>query len=108
MAVGEGSKEPYSPGKLPTRNGEPKDRTSAASPDDDDDDDDDGRDDDDDEDEEDEEEPRLKYATVTNRLNSLFRNGDAVSSFLVAGDKMVGIIDTGELALSDTLLTRCL
>lgn len=45
-------------------------------------------DDDDDEDEE-EEEPELKYATVTKRIGPIFRNGDAVSSFLVSGDKMV-------------------
>ena len=44
------------------------------------------------EDEEDEEEePRLKYAPLTKHLPALYRNGDASSSFLVAGDKMVGI-----------------
>jgi vacuolar protein sorting-associated protein 41 len=42
-----------------------------------------------DEDEEEEEEPRLKYAPLTKNLSSLYRNGDATSSFLVGGDKMV-------------------
>ncbi|KPM44237.1 hypothetical protein AK830_g2303 [Neonectria ditissima] len=50
-------------------------------------------DDDDDEDEEDDddedEEPRLKYARLTQHLGPLYRNGDATSSFLVAGDKMI-------------------
>ena len=41
-----------------------------------------------DEDEEDEE-PLLKYATLTKQLGSIYRNGDATSVFLVAGDKMV-------------------
>ncbi|KAJ5561810.1 hypothetical protein N7535_003728 [Penicillium sp. DV-2018c] len=44
-----------------------------------------GEDESDDEDEE----PRLKYAYLTNHLGSLYRNGDATSSFLVAGDKMI-------------------
>ena len=41
------------------------------------------------EEEEEEEEPRLKYASLTKNLKSVYRNGDATSSFLVAGDKMV-------------------
>ena len=40
------------------------------------------------EDEEEEEEPRLKYATLTRNVSTLYRNGDATSTFLVAGDKM--------------------
>lgn len=40
------------------------------------------------EDEEDEE-PRLKYASLTKHLKSVYRNDDATSAFLVAGDKMV-------------------
>lgn len=47
-----------------------------------------GEDDSDDEDEE----PRLKYAYLTKHLGSVYRNGDATSSFLVAGDKMVCIL----------------
>jgi Ca2+-dependent lipid-binding protein len=38
---------------------------------------------------EDDEEPRLKYAYLTKHLGSVYRNGDATSTFLVAGDKMV-------------------
>lgn len=45
---------------------------------------------DDGEDEEDEEddEPKLKYARLTGSLAAVYRNGDATSAFLVAGDKM--------------------
>lgn len=44
-----------------------------------------------DEDEDDEEdEPRLNYTSLTKYLRTLYRNGDATSTFLVAGDKMVG------------------
>lgn len=51
-------------------------------------------DDEDDEDEEDdddgeEDEPKLKYARLTGHLLPVYRNGDATSAFLVAGDKMV-------------------
>jgi len=44
--------------------------------------------DEEDEDEE-EEEPRLKYAPLTKNLGGLYRNGDATSSFFVAGDKLI-------------------
>ncbi|GJN71488.1 vacuolar protein sorting-associated protein 41 [Purpureocillium lilacinum] len=59
---------------------------------DDDEEDDDGvdeDDDDEDEEEEEEEEPRLKYAPLTQHLRAVYRNGDATSAFLVAGDKMI-------------------
>lgn len=46
-------------------------------------------DEDDESEDEEEEEPRLKYATLTKTVSSLYRNGDASSCFLVAGDKMV-------------------
>lgn len=36
-----------------------------------------------------EDEPRLKYSKLTGGLASVYRNGDATSCFLVAGDKMV-------------------
>ena len=39
--------------------------------------------------EEEDEEPRLKYASLTKHLKPVYRNGDATSAFLVAGDKMV-------------------
>jgi hypothetical protein len=35
-------------------------------------------------------EPVLKYSRLTSHLLPLYRNGDATSSFMVAGDKMVG------------------
>lgn len=50
----------------------------------------DGEEEEDDEDEE-EEEPKLKYARMTTHLGPVYRNGDATSTFLVAGDKMVNI-----------------
>ena len=37
-----------------------------------------------------EDEPKLKYARLTSHLLPVYRNGDATSAFLVAGDKMVG------------------
>ena len=43
----------------------------------------------DEEGEEEDEEPRLKYASLTKSISSLYRHGDATSSFLAAGDKMV-------------------
>lgn len=55
-------------------------------------DDEENEDDDDDEDEDEEDEPRLKYTSLTKNLKPLYRNGDATSAFLVAGDKMVRII----------------
>ena len=47
-------------------------------------------DDDEEEDDDDaDEEPKLKYSRLTSSLGPVYRNGDATSSFLVAGDKMV-------------------
>ena len=43
------------------------------------------------EEDEDDEEPRLKYASLTKHLKSVYRNGDATSAFLIAGDKMVSV-----------------
>lgn len=40
--------------------------------------------------EDEEDEPRLNYTSLTKYLRPLYRNGDATSAFLVAGDKMVG------------------
>lgn len=42
-----------------------------------------------DEEDEEDEEPQLKYAYLTKHLGSVYRNGDATSCFLSAGDKMV-------------------
>jgi hypothetical protein len=36
-----------------------------------------------------EEEPKLKYTRLTSSLGPVYRNGDATSAFMVAGDKMV-------------------
>ena len=41
------------------------------------------------EEEEEETEPKLKYSRLTASLGPVYRNGDATSSSLVAGDKMV-------------------
>lgn len=45
--------------------------------------------DEDDDEEEAEEEPKLKYSRLTTNLGPVYRNGDATSAFMVAGDKMV-------------------
>ena len=50
----------------------------------------DGEEEEDDEDEE----PKLKYARLTQHLGPVYRNGDATSAFLVAGDKMVRMPQT--------------
>lgn len=44
---------------------------------------------DEDDEEEEEDEPKLKNARMTGYMTQLYRNGDATSCFLVAGDKMV-------------------
>ncbi|KAF1808378.1 hypothetical protein P152DRAFT_477408 [Eremomyces bilateralis CBS 781.70] len=38
---------------------------------------------------EDEDEPKLKYTRLTSMLSPVYRNGDATSAFMVAGDKMI-------------------
>ncbi|KAH8886959.1 hypothetical protein GQ53DRAFT_726866 [Thozetella sp. PMI_491] len=50
-----------------------------------------GGDSEDDDEEEDgaDDEPKLKYARLTHHLGAVYRNGDATSSFVVAGDKMI-------------------
>lgn len=50
-----------------------------------------------DDEEEDEDEPKLKYARLTSHLAPVYRNGDATSCFMVAGDKMVGSARIGIL-----------
>jgi vacuolar protein sorting-associated protein 41 len=88
MAEGEGSKEPDLSHTTPRTNGDFKDATTASTP---------GQEtgEDAEEEDDDEEEPRLKYATISKRLSSVYRNGDAVSAFLVAGDKMVRMTAQG-------------
>lgn len=83
--------------------GDQEETDEEEEEDDEDEDDDDDEDDDEDEDEDDEEdedeEPKLKYARLTQHLNGVYRNGDATSAFLVAGDKMVGLLlsETNEI-----------
>ena len=68
---------------------EEDDDDDEVDDDDDDDDDDDEEEDDDEDEEEDDDEPKLKNARLTQHLNPVYRNGDATSAFLVAGDKMI-------------------
>jgi hypothetical protein len=68
--------------RLPASNGE----GSAEEEDGEDEDDDD---DDNDDDDEAEEEAKLKYTRLTSSLGPVYRNGDATSTFVVVGDKMV-------------------
>ncbi|KFA62023.1 hypothetical protein S40285_02146, partial [Stachybotrys chlorohalonatus IBT 40285] len=55
----------------------------------DDEDDEEDDEDDDDDDDDDDDEPRLKYTRLTQHLGSVYRNGDATSTFFVASDKMI-------------------
>ncbi|KAI0846303.1 hypothetical protein F5Y00DRAFT_244173 [Daldinia vernicosa] len=57
--------------------------------DDDDDDEDEDEDEDEEEDEDEDEEPRLKSVCLTEHMGAVYKNGDATSTFLVAGDKMI-------------------
>ncbi|KAF4930161.1 Vacuolar protein sorting-associated protein 41-like protein [Colletotrichum viniferum] len=76
--------------------------------DEDEDEDEDEDDDDDDDDDDEDEEPRLKYARLTQHLAPIYRNGDATSAFLVAGDKMIigthnGVIHVIQLPMFQSL-----
>lgn len=63
----------------------------------------DDEDDDDEDDENDEdEEPKLKYARLTQHLSAVYRNGDATSSFIVAGDKMITGTHDGNIVSTAT------
>ena len=61
----------------------------SQPPESEDDEEDEDDDDDDDDDDGEEEEPKLKYTRLTASLGPVYRNGDATSTFVVAGDKMV-------------------
>ena len=80
MAAGDGSPESGDDGKPQSETRPPQKPLKPESTADE-------SEDDEDEDEE-EEEPRLKYATLTKNVSPIYRNGDATSTFLVAGDKM--------------------
>ena len=79
MAVEDGSPEPGDSDRLQSSNRRPP-KTTKPQPKDV---------SEDDESEEEEEEARLKYATLTRNVSSLYRNGDATSAFHVVGDKMI-------------------
>ncbi|KEF62546.1 uncharacterized protein A1O9_00519 [Exophiala aquamarina CBS 119918] len=86
MAAGDGSDEPVEKGHSTPSHPPPPARLLPHSV----------RDDSEDEDEvedgeDEEEEPKLKYANLTRNLSPLYRNGDATSAFLVAGDKMASL-----------------
>lgn len=68
---------------------ETEDEDNEEEDDENEDEDDQDEDDDEEEDEDEDEEPSLKISRLTPHLNSVYRNGDATSAFLVAGDKMV-------------------
>ncbi|KIW69609.1 hypothetical protein, variant [Phialophora macrospora] len=82
MAAGDGSPEPGERDELqsPTKRLPKPSRPEPAA---------DESGDDESEEEEEEEEPRLKYATLTRNVTTIYRNGDATSAFHVAGDKMI-------------------
>lgn len=84
--------EETTPADVAGQKAEKKAEVHEAEDDDDEDEDEDedeDDDDDDDDDDDEDEEPRLKYARLTQHLAPIYRNGDATSAFLVAGDKMV-------------------
>ncbi|KAL4884835.1 hypothetical protein BJY04DRAFT_233079 [Aspergillus karnatakaensis] len=57
-------------------------------------------------DDDEDEEPHLKYAYVTKQLGSVYRNGDATSTFLAAGDKMVIGTHNGNIHVFSVPLLR--
>lgn len=96
MAVGDGSPEPEDdrpPSPQPSRSSETDQPTAPADLGDgdneEDEEDEDEEEEEEEEDEDEEEEPRLKYAPLTKNLAGIYRNGDATSAFMVAGDKLI-------------------
>ncbi|KAL2842359.1 hypothetical protein BJY01DRAFT_216632 [Aspergillus pseudoustus] len=53
-------------------------------------------------------EPHLKYAYLTKQLGAIYRNGDATSAFLAAGDKMIVGTHSGNIHVFSVLLFRAL
>ncbi|KAL2150460.1 hypothetical protein VTH82DRAFT_7023 [Thermothelomyces myriococcoides] len=88
--------EPGAAVRLSTKNSD----NSDEDEDDDEGDEDEEEDDEDEEDEEEDEEPRLKYARLTQNIGPVYRNGDATSAFLVAGDKMIIGTHNGNIHVS--------
>ncbi|KAH6891318.1 hypothetical protein B0T10DRAFT_402377 [Thelonectria olida] len=90
LAEGQGEAQGQAEQKVEKKGEEEVEDKEEEDDDDEDEDDDEEEDDEDDDDEEEEDdEPRLKYARLTQHLTPVYRNGDATSSFLVAGDKMI-------------------
>lgn len=87
--VAGGDQDPQDTLAVADDGGDSDDDNDSNEEDEADDNDDDDDDDDEDDDEEEDEEPRLKFARLTTNLAPVYRNGDATSSFLVAGDKMI-------------------
>ncbi|KAL3461259.1 hypothetical protein BJX64DRAFT_162502 [Aspergillus heterothallicus] len=63
---------------------------------------------DDGEDDGEDDEPHLKYAYLTKQLGAIYRNGDATSAFLAAGDKMIVGTHNGNIHVFSVLLFRAL
>ncbi|KAI9371165.1 hypothetical protein BJX61DRAFT_543907 [Aspergillus egyptiacus] len=61
-----------------------------------------------DEEEGEDEEPHLKYAYLTRQLGAIYRNGDATSAFLAAGDKTVIGTHNGNIHVYSLPLFRSL
>lgn len=62
--------------------------------------DEDESDEEDEDDEDEDEEPKLKYVCLTKHMGAVYRNGDATSAFLVAGDKMIVGTHNGNIVSS--------
>jgi hypothetical protein len=71
------------PPRTPSRDREPLEKVASNGKESE------AADSDSDDDDEEETEPVLKYSRLTSNLLPLYRNGDATSTFMVAGDKMV-------------------
>ena len=80
---------------------EEEDDDDENEEDDEDEDDEDEEEDDDDDGDDEDDEPTLKYARLTPHLSAVYRNGDATSSFLVAGDKMIAATHDGNIVSTD-------
>lgn len=82
---------------IPTRDDGDEEGDNADDNDENEEEDGDDDDDDDDDEEEEDEEPKLKYARLTQHMSAVYRNGDATSAFLVAGDKMIAATHNGNI-----------
>ncbi|KAL7619396.1 Vacuolar protein sorting-associated protein 41 [Parahypoxylon ruwenzoriense] len=69
--------------------GQDEDGEDDGEDEDEDEDKDGNQDEEEEEEEEEDDEPKLKYARLTQHMSAVYRNGDATSAFLVAGDKMI-------------------